>query len=78
MGSEDFAFFTEAVPQAYYYFVGMQNHSHALLAPAHSPYFQINEEALPYGAALHASLAFHYLSESHTSPVGEKKFHDEL
>ncbi|XP_039116050.1 IAA-amino acid hydrolase ILR1-like 1 [Dioscorea cayenensis subsp. rotundata] len=79
MGSEDFAFFTDAVPQTYYYFVGMQNHSHATLAPAHSPYFQINEEALPYGAALHASLAFQYLSESHTSsPVGEKKFHDEL
>ncbi|KAJ0986526.1 hypothetical protein J5N97_004882 [Dioscorea zingiberensis] len=80
MGSEDFAFFTEAVPATYYYFVGMQNDSHAPLHPAHSPHFQINEESLPYGAALHASLAFQYLSKSQTPspPVGEKNSHDEL
>ncbi|ONK69214.1 uncharacterized protein A4U43_C05F20530 [Asparagus officinalis] len=79
MGSEDFSFFTEAVPEACYYFVGMNDESKGKLYPGHSPYFTINEEALPYGAALHASLAMNYLSELSGSPpkVGGAS-HDEL
>lgn len=63
MGSEDFAFYSQVVPLAYYYFLGMKVNSSAPAQPAHSPYYTINEQVLPYGAALHASLAFSYLKK---------------
>lgn len=78
MGSEDFSFFSEVVPAAYYYFIGMMNESKVPVYPAHSPYFTINEEVLPYGAALHASLAMNYLSENLTPSPSTKEIHDEL
>ncbi|KAJ1687828.1 hypothetical protein LUZ63_019218 [Rhynchospora breviuscula] len=81
MGAEDFAFFSDAVPATYYYFVGMATDSDKLFPKAHSPFFTINEAALPYGAASHASLALNYLSEfrnnlSNRGNVDEA--HDEL
>uniref|UniRef100_A0A1D1XGN5 IAA-amino acid hydrolase ILR1-like 1 n=1 Tax=Anthurium amnicola TaxID=1678845 RepID=A0A1D1XGN5_9ARAE len=80
MGSEDFAFFTEAVPAGYYYFLGMKDESHGPLKAPHSPHFTINEEVLPLGAALHASLAAQYLVEAHahSGAQSQKKSHDEL
>lgn len=78
MGAEDFALFGEVIPAAYYYFVGMVNETQGPMYPGHSPYFTINEAALPYGAALHASLAMSYLSEKHTSLSSTEKVHDEL
>lgn len=78
MGAEDFALFGEVIPAAYYYFVGMVNETQGPMYPAHSPYFTINEAALPYGAALHASLAMSYLSEKHTPLSSTEKVHDEL
>eukprot|EP00262_Sarcandra_glabra_P015886 TRINITY_DN5003_c3_g2_i2.p1 TRINITY_DN5003_c3_g2~~TRINITY_DN5003_c3_g2_i2.p1 ORF type:complete len:448 (+),score=80.56 TRINITY_DN5003_c3_g2_i2:111-1454(+) len=78
MGSEDFAFFAEEIP-GYYFFLGMKNESQGPLESGHSPYFTINEDVLPYGAALHASLAARYLTEYHpsaSSPQGT--VHDEL
>ncbi|KAG6484064.1 IAA-amino acid hydrolase ILR1-like 1 [Zingiber officinale] len=77
MGSEDFSFFSEVVP-AYYYFVGTMNKSEGPVYPPHSPFFTINEEALPYGAALHASLAMSYLSKDHTTSPLTAEVHDEL
>ncbi|RDX85318.1 IAA-amino acid hydrolase ILR1-like 4 [Mucuna pruriens] len=56
MGSEDFAFYQEVFP-GYIFLLGMENPSIERLKSPHSPYFKINEDALPYGAALHASLA---------------------
>ncbi|XP_047070573.1 IAA-amino acid hydrolase ILR1-like 1 [Lolium rigidum] len=63
MGAEDFSMFAEAVPRTYYYFVGMLNETRGPQAPHHNPYFTVNEEALPYGAAMQASLAARYLLE---------------
>ncbi|OAY74470.1 IAA-amino acid hydrolase ILR1-like 1 [Ananas comosus] len=81
MGAEDFAFFSEAVPATFYYFVGMSDGAIGLLQyTPHSPFFTVNEEALPYGAALHAALAMRYLHEKHgTSNLFSKgEVHDEL
>ena len=78
MGSEDFSFYQEMIP-GYFFFLGMENETSGHLDSVHSPYFRINEDALPYGAALHASLATRYLIELQskvTSP--EQKHHDEL
>lgn len=62
MGSEDFSFYQEEIP-GYFFFLGMKNETRGVIGSVHSPYFEINEDALPYGAALHASLAARYLLE---------------
>ncbi|KAL7163429.1 hypothetical protein ACSBR2_039522 [Camellia fascicularis] len=79
MGAEDFSFFAKAVP-GYFYRVGMQNETQGQLGPAHSPYFTVNEDVLPYGAALHASLATRYLLEyqQHKSASSKGSSRDEL
>lgn len=59
--SEDFAFYQEELP-GLFFFLGIMNDTHGQ-EPVHSPYFDIAEDAFPYGAALHASLATTYLSD---------------
>uniref|UniRef100_A0A7N0UU21 Peptidase M20 dimerisation domain-containing protein n=1 Tax=Kalanchoe fedtschenkoi TaxID=63787 RepID=A0A7N0UU21_KALFE len=80
MGAEDFSFYGEEIP-GYFFFVGMKNETQGQFQPGHSPYFRVNEDVLPYGAALHASLAVRYLLEHQpevTSPVNSSNSHDEL
>ncbi|CAL5199967.1 unnamed protein product [Lathyrus oleraceus] len=78
MGSEDFALFQEALP-GYFFFLGMEDVSVEHLPMAHSPYYKVNDDALPYGAALHASLAVNYLAKLHQEVAAvEEKYHDEL
>ncbi|XAR49966.1 hypothetical protein NMG60_11004158 [Bertholletia excelsa] len=78
MGSEDFAFYQEVIP-GHFSFVGMKNESKGKLASAHSPYFEINEDSLPYGAALHAALATRYLLEAQSrTNLQTQNHHDEL
>ncbi|KAK7255528.1 hypothetical protein RIF29_28941 [Crotalaria pallida] len=78
MGSEDFSFYQEALP-GYFFFLGMEDASKEPLAPLHSPNFTVNEDAFPYGAALHASLATSYLLEyQQAAPVLQGKYHDEF
>lgn len=77
MGSEDFSFFGEVVPAAFYYFVGTRDESQPPPPPPHSPLFTINEAALPYGAALHAALAAQYLADA-AAPPRRRGVHDEL
>ncbi|XP_060673200.1 IAA-amino acid hydrolase ILR1-like 4 [Ziziphus jujuba] len=79
MGSEDFAFYQEKIP-GYIFFLGMEDRTIGRLESVHSPFFQINEDAFPYGAALHASLAAGYLSEFHQEVPSQeaKQYHDEL
>ncbi|KAG5025967.1 hypothetical protein GLYMA_08G197100v4 [Glycine max] len=79
MAAEDFAFYQEVIP-GYYFTLGMKNaSSFEPVAPLHSPYLVINEDGLPYGAALHASLATGYLTKYQrgiAKVVG--KYHDQL
>ncbi|GAB4852715.1 IAA-amino acid hydrolase ILR1-like 1 [Ancistrocladus abbreviatus] len=78
MGAEDFAFFAEAIP-GYFYWVGMKDESKGKLEGLHSPDFRVNEDVLPYGAALHASVAMRYLLEHHLESTFPKpSSHDEL
>ncbi|KAL5176328.1 IAA-amino acid hydrolase ILR1-like 4 [Glycine soja] len=78
MGAEDFSFYQEVMP-GYFAFIGIQNPSHEKLEQVHSPYFKINEDVLPYGAALHASLAVSYLlKHPQDVPSAEGKHHDEF
>ncbi|KAL1825420.1 hypothetical protein ACET3Z_012198 [Daucus carota] len=78
MGAEDFSFFAEAIP-GYFYFVGMHNETQGKPESGHSPYYTVNEDALPYGAALHASLATRYLLENQPKSISQdKRIHEEL
>ncbi|KAK8969302.1 IAA-amino acid hydrolase ILR1-like 6 [Platanthera guangdongensis] len=62
MGAEDFSFYSEIIPAAFYY-IGVRNESLGSVHTGHSPYFMIDEDALPVGAAVHAAIAERYLSE---------------
>ncbi|XP_043706160.1 IAA-amino acid hydrolase ILR1-like 1 [Telopea speciosissima] len=78
MGAEDFAFFSEIIP-GYNFFLGMKDETKGPLAANHNPSFTLNEDSLPYGAALQASLAMRYLLEFQPkSQLAEGKAHDEL
>ncbi|KAI7726711.1 hypothetical protein M8C21_024032 [Ambrosia artemisiifolia] len=62
-GAEDFSFYQEVIP-GYFYFIGMKNDKNDKPESLHSPFFQLNEDVLPYGAAMQASLAATFLQES--------------
>ena len=77
-GAEDFSFYQEVIP-GYFFFLGMADASLGRLESLHSPNFRVNEDVLPYGAALHASLATSYLLKiQQRVKVAEGKGHDEL
>ncbi|XVF07587.1 hypothetical protein REPUB_Repub06bG0152300 [Reevesia pubescens] len=60
MGAEDFSFFVQKTAAAIYV-IGIKNETLKSDQPLHSPYFFIDEEALPIGAALNAAVAISYL-----------------
>lgn len=63
MGSEDFSFYSQKIPAAIFV-LGIKNETLKSDKPLHSPYFFVDEEAFPVGAAFHAALAISYL-ENH-------------
>lgn len=79
MGAEDFAFFAEAIP-GYFFYLGMKDETKGQFEGGHSPHFRVNEDVLPLGAAIHASLAVRYLLENQPASTLKPKrsFHDEL
>ncbi|CAM8904785.1 unnamed protein product [Rhodiola kirilowii] len=78
MGAEDFSFYAEEIP-GYFFFLGMENETLGQLHPGHSPHYKINEDVLPYGAALHASLAVRYLLQHQPELASPAEYlHDEL
>ncbi|XP_010463717.1 PREDICTED: IAA-amino acid hydrolase ILR1 [Camelina sativa] len=62
MGAEDFSFFTQKTKAAIFV-LGIKNETLGAGKPLHSPYFFVDEEALPLGAALHAAMAVSYLDK---------------
>ncbi|XP_024972580.1 IAA-amino acid hydrolase ILR1-like 4 isoform X1 [Cynara cardunculus var. scolymus] len=64
MGAEDFSFYQEVMP-GYFYFIGMKNEKNGNPASLHSPFFELNEDVLPYGAAMQSALAVTYLENQH-------------
>ncbi|MDH4224429.1 MAG: amidohydrolase, partial [Deltaproteobacteria bacterium] len=51
MGGEDFAYFARLVP-ACFFRLGVRNEGRGFIHPLHSPGFDLDEEALPLGAAV--------------------------
>ncbi|RWW31727.1 hypothetical protein GW17_00003629 [Ensete ventricosum] len=60
MGAEDFSFYSEMIPAAFFY-IGVRNETLGSVHVPHSPYFMIDEDVLPTGAALNAAIAERYL-----------------
>ncbi|XP_057949021.1 IAA-amino acid hydrolase ILR1-like 1 [Malania oleifera] len=67
MGSEDFAFYLDQVPGSFL-LIGVGNERTGSIYPPHSPYFSIDEDVLPTGAAIHASFAHSFLSTKKLTP----------
>lgn len=63
MGVEDFAYFLEKVPGAFFY-LGTRNEEKQIIHPAHSSLFDIDEDALPLGAAIHAKTVYEFLNSN--------------
>lgn len=59
MGGEDFAYVAEKVPSAMF-LLGTHG-GESTSYPVHHPMFDLDEEALPYGAAMLATIALNYL-----------------
>ncbi|XP_072985108.1 IAA-amino acid hydrolase ILR1-like 5 isoform X2 [Typha latifolia] len=62
MAGEDFAFYQQLIPGVIFG-IGIRNEKIGSIHPAHSPYFFIDEDVLPIGAALHTAIAEMYLNE---------------
>lgn len=66
LAGEDFAFYQEAIPGVIFS-IGIRNERVGSVQPPHSPYFFLDEDALPIGAALHTALAEMYLDDHQES-----------
>lgn len=67
MGSEDFSFFLQLAPGCFFELgVGVPGQP---LRPLHNPHFDIDESALPLGAALLAGVALAYLNQPSRLPA---------
>nr|XP_018686187.1 PREDICTED: IAA-amino acid hydrolase ILR1-like 7 isoform X2 [Musa acuminata subsp. malaccensis] len=65
MAAEDFSFFSQRMPSALFW-LGIKNQTLGPGYPLHSPHFFLDEQALPIGAAFHASVAKAYLDHHST------------
>jgi len=63
MGGEDMSFFLQRVPGVFY-LVGSANPEKGLDKPHHSPYYDIDEDALIVGVQMHVSLVSNLLRET--------------
>ncbi|KAM1407597.1 hypothetical protein ACFX2F_002154 [Malus domestica] len=70
MAGEDFAFYQQFIP-GIMLSIGIGNEEVGSVHSPHSPYFFLDEDVLPIGAALHAALAEGYLDEHQHSVHGE-------
>ena len=66
MGAEDFSYFLEAVPGAFW-FVGSQNPERGLVWGHHHPRFDLDEEAMAIGMESMVNVALRYLNEESVS-----------
>jgi amidohydrolase len=63
MGSEDFSYYLEKVPGAFV-FLGGKNEEKGIVYPQHHPKFDLDEDTLPFGTALHVAVAREYLGRN--------------
>lgn len=62
MGGEDFSYYGQKVP-AFMFRLGIRNEAKQCVYPMHNPLFDLDEDALPVGAAMLEQCAQNYLEE---------------
>ena len=62
MGAEDFSYYLEKVPGVFI-ILGIKNEEKGIIYPHHHPKFNVDEDILWKGTALHTLLAYNYLRE---------------
>jgi amidohydrolase len=62
MGAEDFSYYLEKVPGVFI-ILGIRNEGKGIIYPHHHPKFNVDEDILWRGTALHALLTYNYLKE---------------
>ena len=62
MGGEDFAFYTQRVPGCFA-FLGIGNPDIDATYSVHHPMFKVDEDALPFGSAIHVNCALNSLDD---------------
>ncbi|HWR39227.1 MAG TPA: amidohydrolase [Patescibacteria group bacterium] len=62
MGVEDFSYFQQKAPGCFFR-LGVGNKENGIIHPLHTQLFDIDEEALVIGAAMHAKLAIDFLNK---------------
>ncbi len=60
MGSEDFSYYLQKIPGTFV-FLGVENRDKGVIYPQHHPRYDIDEDILPIGTALHVAVALEYL-----------------
>ncbi|XP_016477586.1 IAA-amino acid hydrolase ILR1-like 3 [Nicotiana tabacum] len=68
MGAEDFSFFSQKMSAAFFNIGALNKTATSAVKGLHSPYFTIDEDVLPIGAALHAAVAISYF-DTHVQTV---------
>ncbi|MDC3423401.1 M20 family metallopeptidase [Aquibacillus sp. 3ASR75-11] len=63
MGGEDFSFYIQKIPGVFFR-LGVRNEDKNAVYPLHHPKFDLDEDALPYGASCLAQYALNYLNDS--------------
>lgn len=61
MGVESFAYFSMERPSAFYY-LGIRNEEKGIVHPLHSNLFDVDEESIPVGVAIHCETVMRYLN----------------
>lgn len=61
LAGEDFAFYQEMIPGVMFS-IGIRNEEVGSIHSPHSPYFILDEDALPIGSAVHTAIAEMYLN----------------
>ncbi len=73
MGSESFSSLSAFYPSAFFR-LGIRNEEKGITVSGHQPEFDLDEEAMPYGAALYAGIAVRWLSKYREKPDGFDAF----
>lgn len=63
MGSEDFSYYLQKIPGTFV-FLGVGNKEKGIIYPQHHPKFDLDEDILPLGTALHMAVALTYLEKN--------------
>lgn len=63
MGSEDFSYYLQKIPGTLVW-LGVENKEKGIIYPQHHPKYEVDEDVLPLGTALHVAVTMEYLQKN--------------